>query len=531
MPPSRPDPATLAEIHDDVGALRTELSRWLEQSVLLDGPYRNQGGEDEANYSLTWFPHYLVTGNAAILDRFGSLLADLAGWVASDGQHGYEPEAEAHHGTEPFLLFLPRYLALVPDDDGARGLLEDAAHHIGNWVDEIPPWYDYELDAFRSYKIGARTVDADPEFAVELTEHLRFVHIALAAHRVLGDERYLDWALRYGRQRATRLAGASDPLPLAWELDGTELHWRDVDTRPRLGGMCALSHKVAGDPLAGIENHLASGALQCYADLYALSGETVFRDAARRLVEPLIDQLADPFGDPAAVAVSDYRQAFGDTTYDAAALAAIEAAPAESQAPWVMMEPEQRRRREPGVGKRADMLYWGEFAEDGSATPLREPSTAASALAYQIGGDLGHARRALRGARRKFTMARRVLRGGREHADMGGAICSVAAGHGRNWGAGAVTGCYGPLLLGCRDIRSAVVPAVRVRPGAGADGVPEAILPLVRPAVGEAPGQVLLYNGGEGEVSAAWRRESDDDWRAADLPPGQIAVHELPTNH
>ena len=40
-----------------------------------------------------------------------------------------------------------------------------------------------------------------------------------------------------------------------------------------------------------------------------------------------------------------------------------------------------------------------------------------------------------------------ILRGGREHADMGGAICSVAAGHGRNWGHGAVPGLLCPAIV------------------------------------------------------------------------------------
>lgn len=496
---------TLVDVHTQVLDLRDGLGRWLEQSSLMDGPYRNKGGEDEANYSLAWFPHYLISADDKVLARFRSLLADLAGWVASDCEHGYEPEAEAHHGTEPFLLFLPRYLGLAPDDEVARGLLEDAAHHIGNWVDDVPPWYDYERDVFRGYSIGSRIVDDSPPNQIELTEHLRFVHIALAAHRVGGDDRYLDWALRYGRKRAERLRDASDPLPLGWDLDGTELHWRDAASRPRFGAMCALSHKVDNDPLGGVENHLASGAVMAYADLYKASGEALFRDAARRIIEPLLSQLADPFGDPAAAAVSHYRVAFGDTGYDAAALASINRAPAASTAPWVLMEPEQRKRREPGIGKRSDMLYWGEFAEDGSARPLREPSTAASTLAFQISGDLGHAQRALTGARRKFDMARRILRGGREHADMGGAICSVAAGHGRNWGTGAVTGCYGPLLLGCHESRSETVTAVRLVDDSRVTRVPEQILSLVRPAVGATAGELLLFNGGESDMRFCWR--------------------------
>lgn len=512
------------------GGLRRQLDLWLEQSRLLDGPYRNQGGEDEANYSLAWFPHYLVTGNPAILERFSCLLSDLAGWVRSDCVHGYEPEAEAHHGTEPFLLFLPRYLGLVPDDDTARGLLADAAHHIGNWESgpgsDVPEWYDWERDVFRGYNLGTRVVEDIERHRVELGEHLRFVHIALAAHRVLGEQRYLDWAVRYGRKRAERLVAASDPVPLAWDLDGGEIGWERARLDPKAHGMLALNHKVDGDPLGGIENHLASGAVVVYGDLFTATGEEVFRDAARRLVEPLIAELADPCSDPAAAAVSQYRVSFGDTSYDDAALRVIESAPAENDADWVLMEPERRGRRERGVGRRGDMLYWGEFHEDGSATPLREPSTAASALAWQIGGDARHARRALAGAHRKFGIARRILRGGREHADMGGAICSVAAGHGRNWGTGAVTGAYGTLLLGCHETRAEIVPAVRFFDAGGVARLPDDVLSLVRPAVGAVNGELLLCNAGEEGVTLTWTT-ADGGSGGADLAAGAIERHAL----
>ena len=41
--------------------LRSELSTWLDQSARVDGPGRNRGGEDEANYALTWLPQGSVT--------------------------------------------------------------------------------------------------------------------------------------------------------------------------------------------------------------------------------------------------------------------------------------------------------------------------------------------------------------------------------------------------------------------------------------------------------------------------------------
>lgn len=493
----------MREVLDQIGVLRQEIGRWVEQSTLMDGPCANHGGEDEANYALTFFPQFLITRDGAILDRFKSLLADLETWVETDCLHGYEPEAEAHHGTEPFLLFLPRCAGLGVDDELVARLVEDAAHHLGNWVDEIPAWYDYGRDCFHSYYIGTRTVGAEPDSAYELAEHFRFIHIALAAHRILGGGPYREWALRYGRRRAERLLAHRGALPMLWDQEGQGLGWEDLTTRHH-HSMAASSHHIEGDPLAGVENLLASGAVQCLGDLYALSGDLIFQDAARRIVEPLVPELLDPFGDPAAVALWHYRLAFQDPSLDGDMQRVLAEIPDESQCEWVMLHPEQRRRRESGVGKRNDMIYWGEWADDGSARPLTEPSTAALALAFELSGEVGIAARALRQAARKFTMARRVLRGGREHADMGGATCSVAAGHGRNWGAGAVTGCYGPLVLGARDAFGMVAPTVEFLADGEAGPLPDGVASLVRHPQPDLV-EVCLYNGRETTECVEWR--------------------------
>ena len=105
------------ECYEAYSTLRNEMGRWLKQSMLLDPPGPNDGGEDEANYALAWFPHYLITGDATVLQHFDTLKAALLGWVKRDCLHGYEPKAEAHHGPEPFLLFLPRYIGLMPKRD------------------------------------------------------------------------------------------------------------------------------------------------------------------------------------------------------------------------------------------------------------------------------------------------------------------------------------------------------------------------------------------------------------------------------
>ena len=187
--------------------------------------------------------------------------------------------------------------------------------------------------------------------------------------------------------------------------------------------------------------------------------------------------------------------------------------------------PQEVRRREHGVGRRADMAYWGEWSDDGSVQPIREPSTAAMTLAYQLSGNPEFAMRAFQNASRRLKIARRVLRGGREHADMGGAVCSVVAGHGRNWGHGAVTSCYGPLVLGTREIQSAVVATLEVRTGDGEHCLPQNLLSLTRPPV-EGYGDVIFYNGGNSTLSFSWRpkvkTDTDSDWRDLRIESGKI---------
>ena len=515
---------TIHECYTGYTTLRNEMGRWLKQSMLLDPPGPNDGGEDEANYALAWFPHYLITGDATVLQHFDMLKTALLGWVKRDCLHGYEPKAEAHHGPEPFLLFLPRYIGLMPEDTKAVNLLTDAAEHIGNWVPEIPPWYDYDRDTFIGYNIGSRDVTNDEKNAYEMAEHFRFIHIAIAAYRVTGEERYLTWALRYGRKRAERLIAAPDPMPLIWTLEGEGLDEAAVNAK-HLQRLVASTHHIPRDPLAGIEVLLASGAIYALGDLYLLSGDETFKTAAKRIVEPLVTSLNDPYNDPAAAALSYYRWTFEDPDFDAATCAVLADLPDEPPERLALIFPQETRRREPGVGKRADMAYWGEWSDDGSVKPIQEPSTATLTLAYQVTGDITYAMRALRNAGTRLGMARRVLRGGREHADMGGAVCSVAAGHGRNWGQGAVTACYGPLLLGTCEVQSEVTQLLELKQSNGNNHPPPTLLSLVRPILGSQKGntEAVFYNGGDAALTFSWRLQADGEaaWRTTTLGAGE----------
>ena len=304
-----------------------------------------------------------------------------------------------------------------------------------------------------------------------------------------------------------RIAAVEDRFPLLWTRDGAPVHEAEVAGQP-IASAAGAGHHVAGDPLAGLENLLASGAIYALGDLYQASRADRYRAAARRLAEPLVAELADPYADPAAAALSYYRRTFGDRSLDGAIRTQFERFAPPSQRPLAMIFPQEQRRGVPGVGRRKDMIHWAEWHEDGTTRPTREPCTAALTLAYQVTGDAGYAARALDTAARKLAMARRVLRGGREHADMGGAVCSVAAGHGRNWGTGAVTGCYGPLLLGTSDRMGALTPRIEL-----ADA-PAGLLSLV------SDDAVRFYNGAADSLACRWRQAGSGGWHELSLSAG-----------
>ena len=75
-----------------------------------------------------------------------------------------------------------------------------------------------------------------------------------------GESRYLEWADRYGTVWARRIAAVEGRFPLLWTQDGGPVHEAEVAGQP-IASAAGAGHHVAGDPLAGLENLLASGAI------------------------------------------------------------------------------------------------------------------------------------------------------------------------------------------------------------------------------------------------------------------------------
>ncbi len=402
---------------------------------------------DNANFAISIFQENLINPSNQIKNFLSVLGEQVFKWADQNLHNGYEKIADVHHGTELFIGFLPRYIDSFPKDDRPKSLILGATEYIGNWKEGVDQWYDYKNETFKSWYLGSLGSDKRKFYAYETADHIRFLHIALNAWKISGDRKYIDWAFGYGRKFAKRIIDSNKIIPVAWGLDGKSFYPEDMKTPPEQF-LAANHHHIAGDPLSGVENLIASGAIYAFGDLYSLSQENVFKQCAKKIVSAIIRCISNPYADPAAAAVSYYRDTFADLSFDEIIIKTIEDIPSYNKTELALVVPEFKKIRKSGIGNRKDMLYWQTFNKDGRCDFSDEPPTSFFTLAYQVTGNIDYADRAFKMAARKLKIARSVLRSGYEHADMGRAVCSVASGHGRNWGIGSVTGCYAPLVLG-----------------------------------------------------------------------------------
>lgn len=458
--------------------LRKAVGEWIARSMARQRRVPWQGGHDEGSYAASWFGYYALTGDGAALDFLRWLRDGWLAWAREDLIHGYYPAGEVHHQPENFIFFLPR-LWQVDANSAIAAALDDAAHHTGNWVEGVPPWYDWERHRFRSWRLGTREVRADPPDDLERPDHFRIIQMALCAYRCVEDERYLELARDFCGRWARDILD-TDPLPAVGLFT--------PNPAPRTYPESAL--QAVDCPLdARVELHIAAGTVDVLLDLFFLRGEHELAQAARKILADGFRHVGDPNSHPLAAALRRYRIALRDASFDDEIAARIRADDGEQQAA-ILLGP-ARGAHPAGLGRRFDQVQWMLEAGDGWRADAR-PSPPALALAWDATGDEQLAAQAMTMAAQRIELAAGVLTDGREHGCGGRTVSAVASGHGRNAGIGEVTGVLYPLAMGAARHFGADTPQVTFR-HAGAPGLPEKCATLWR--AGWSP-SLLIYNGG-----------------------------------
>ncbi len=404
---------------------------------------------DNANYCISLFHDYLVDPNESIKNFLFYMGKNLINWSEKNLHRGYFKMEDVHHGSELFLGFLPRYIDLFPDNLKAKELIINVSKLIGNWDKETEDWYNYSLKNFNSWYFGSDGISNRDNYKFNTADHLRFVHIALLAWKITSDQKYLDWSINYSKQFAEKIIIANEVIPVAWNCEWNEFFSKDM-TNQEQKFLASNHHHFKDDPLSGIENLIASGFIFIFGELYNLTNDNVFLEASKKIIKNLITIMEQPYSDNVGTIISYYRTTFSDYSFDKLVLDSISNLKPYDDSEIILTFPQHQTIKRPGLGNRKDMIYWYYF-NSFNPKEFKEPSTSYFSLLYNITGKIEYAERAFRTAAKKIKIASSILRLGYEHSDSGKHLSAIVSGHGRNWGIGAVTGCYTKLIIGSNE--------------------------------------------------------------------------------
>jgi hypothetical protein len=139
------------------------------------------------------FPHLAVRGDKRIAEKMAATMAARKKFTDATYFHGFPDCQEVHHEIETFIYFQdPLSYLDIPGSAMALDSLEDVAHHVGNWIKEVPAWYDWQKHGFVSTWLGTRSVRNYRPYDYQEANHWRHMGNVMAAYIGTGNERYLD---------------------------------------------------------------------------------------------------------------------------------------------------------------------------------------------------------------------------------------------------------------------------------------------------------------------------------------------------
>ena len=464
------------------------------------------GGHDEGKFLRFFFTYYRITGDNRVKEFLYFMRDGFLTWAKRYFHHGFWPRGEIHHHMETYDQWLCYYWRLGGDPETDVHIVEDAAHHLGNWVKGVPEWYDWDRRMFRSWWLGTKIVEAPGPYAYDYYEHIRCIALARDAYAATGKAQYMeliaDWldgwcqlildtdnatpVVRLPLEDPTAVAevyGKDSTIARAWRYqnavgdDWQSCHaaWLGL----RRGVMSVVNmieqvhpetrselHLAAWEKLAKTEAEevpAAGGQIaQAYAEFQANRQQLLDEASAggpRRYMKP---------GDPG------YLEPESDLTESERAqiMAAAEAVK-DRPLPTMLIRTFTRfGRYMPGdmiMGYRDDA---GRIVEMGLAMQTYKPMFDA----YCVTGDRAWLARAMEFATRTLQIGVALLRDGREHGCGGGRMPGL--GHGCMKMMNALTS--GAACLSYYDLTHRRL------------GLPDTMAVLVKP--GDGPVELTLYN-------------------------------------
>ena len=422
-----------------------ELEDWIIECKNDLAQSLPNGVHDQANFTLNWKPHIIYKNDNSTLRYLKKLRDEIKNDFEEKQEwyHGYWKMNEAHHGTEHFELFLAHLWELDPGDEETVKQMVDAAEHLGNWSQEVPDWFFWEQGIFHSFHFGTEGIKKQNNNIKNNPDHFRCLNLALITYKMTGKEKYLNLAVRAGREW-TRALLDSHLIPVGLNNDGGVY---SIEGEVSQDYTESVTEASLENTIDRVENFFASGAPEVLLNLWKITGQTDFRRAAEKLIN-IIAVCVDDFEAGSGVDVlRKYRKITGNRRFDDLIIGIV-----KDLAPYsfteITLEPEVNREspeaemsvHTSGIGLRSDKPLWYENGKKAEHNPLL------LAFAAEITNNKKLAKRALDISRIYFSLAREVYPHGHEHGCSSRSVSAIARGNGRENNSGVVTAVLEPLM-------------------------------------------------------------------------------------
>lgn len=147
------------------------------------------------------FPHQALYDDPRISEYMNGVMNARKEYNEANLYHGFPDSAEVHHQIETFIYFqIPLFHWELAGSELALEAIEDLAHHMGNWEEGVPDWYDWDKHLFVSSWLGTREVRDYPPYDYQEANHFRWIDAVMAAYLGTGKERYLDLIVDYSNR-------------------------------------------------------------------------------------------------------------------------------------------------------------------------------------------------------------------------------------------------------------------------------------------------------------------------------------------
>lgn|GEM_PF-2352524 len=230
------------------------------------------------------FSHLGVRGDMRIVRKMADVMTSRKRVTDQKFFHGFPDCQETHHEIETFIYFQnPLSYLRAEGSSMALASMEDVAHHTGNWIKEVPVWYDWDKHGFVSTWLGTRAVRNHPPYDYQEANHWRHMGNVMATYMGTGKGRYLDLLVDYARtwcRHIERCVGDNVPIRCSILPENVKTadegygRYQDVDLK---------QYKVFYSTVATNTAYDVAGSL---LDVYRVTGD----EQCLRAMEAMLDQ-------------------------------------------------------------------------------------------------------------------------------------------------------------------------------------------------------------------------------------------------